>query len=188
MKSGIQSLVLAGLLASAGFASFAQTAARATPETARPPMASASGATRHGGTMGMHGHRDPAKMEAMAAKRQAELKAKLKITAEQEGAWTAFTTAMKPPARMDHQRPDRAEMDKLTTPERIDKMRAMHAQHMVERTAAMDKRAEATKAFYAALNADQKKIFDAEHARMAHHHGGHQGWGGKKQGDAPAAK
>ena len=27
--------------------------------------------------MGMHGHRDPAKMEAMVAKRQAELKAKL---------------------------------------------------------------------------------------------------------------
>jgi protein CpxP len=47
--------------------------------------------------MGMRGKMDPAKMEAMMTKRLADLKAKLKITGEQEAAWTSFTTAMKPP-------------------------------------------------------------------------------------------
>lgn len=174
MKSGITSLILAGLLASAGFATQAQTT---TPDAARAPAMAASGAKHHHGAMGSgkHGTMDRAKWEAKAAKRMAELKAKLQITADQEGAWTAFTTAMKPPARMDHQRPDRAELAKLTTPERIDKMRALRTQHMAERTAAMDKREEATKVFYAALNTDQKKTFDAEHARMGRHHGGHRG-------------
>ncbi len=173
MKSGISSLVLTGLLASVGFATFAQTA---TPEAARAPAVAASGAHHHGAMGGgKHGKMDPAKREARAAKHMAELKTKLKVTAEQEGAWTSFTTAMKPPARMDRQHPDRAEWAKLTTPERIDKMRALRTQHMAERTAAMDKREDATKAFYATLNADQKKIFDAEHARMGRHHGGHRG-------------
>lgn len=174
MKSGITSLILTGLLASAGFATLAQTTA---PEAARSPAMAASGAKQHHGAMGsgMRGKMDPAKREADAAKQMAELKAILQITADQEGAWTAFTTAMKPPARMDHQRPDRAELSKLTTPERIDKMRALRTQHMAERTAAMDKREEATRAFYAALNTDQKKLFDAEQARMDHHHGGHRG-------------
>jgi protein CpxP len=176
MKSGIPSLILTGLLASAGFATFAQTT---TPEAARSPAMAASGAKQHHGAMGsgMHGKMDPAKREADAAKRMAELKAKLQIAADQEGAWTTFTTAMKPPTHMDHQRPDRAELAKLTTPERIDKMRAMRTQHMAERTAGMEKREEATKALYAALNADQKKVFDAEHARMERHHGGHHGGG-----------
>lgn len=63
----------------------------------------------------------------------------------------------------------------LSTPERIDKMRALRSQHMTERTSAMDKRDEATKVFYAALNADQKKTFDTEHARIGRHHGPHRG-------------
>jgi hypothetical protein len=105
-------------------------------------------------------------MAQMHAKHLADLKAKLKITASQEAAWTTFTEAMKPPAGMMGKHPDRAEMDKLTTPERIDKMRAMHKEHMAEMEAAMDKRADATKTFYAALSTEQKKTFDAEHAKM----------------------
>jgi Spy/CpxP family protein refolding chaperone len=62
--------------------------------------------------------------------------------------------------------PDRAEMDKLTTPERLDKMRAMHKERMATMEAAMDKRADATKTFYAVLSPEQKKTFDAEHAKM----------------------
>jgi Spy/CpxP family protein refolding chaperone len=34
----------------------------------------------------------------------------------------------------------------------------------------MDRRAEATKAFYAQLTPEQKKTFDAETARMGHGH------------------
>jgi hypothetical protein len=44
----------------------------------------------------------------------------------------------------------------MTTPERLDRMQAMKAQ----RDAHMQQRAEATKAFYATLNAEQKLVFD----------------------------
>ncbi|APW41107.1 Spy/CpxP family protein refolding chaperone [Rhodoferax saidenbachensis] len=164
MKPVFKSLVLAGLMASAGFAAYAQTAPAAPAGT--PPARMQDG--------GRH-RMDPAKMEQMMAKRSAELKAKLKITTAQEGAWTAFTTAMKPPARDMQPRPDRAELAKLTTPERIDKMRALRAQHTNDMNAAMDKRDEATKTFYASLNAEQKKVFDDEHARMGERHGREQG-------------
>lgn len=154
MKSNLKSVVLAALLASAGFASWAQTTAPTTP------AAHEHGKMMHGGRM------DPAKMESMVAKHLSELKAKLKITAAQEGAWTAFTNALKPSGKPMAQHPDRAEMEKLSTPERIDKMKAMRAQHHADMNAEMDKRDEATKAFYATLSPEQKKVFDAEHARM----------------------
>jgi hypothetical protein len=153
MKKLIQSLVIAGVLATAGSAAFAQMD---------------GGMMGHGGMHPM----EPAKMEQMHAKHLADLKAKLKITATQEAAWTTFADAMKPPADMMGKRPDRAEMDKLTTPERIDKMRAMHKEHMSTMEAAMDKRGDATKALYAALSPEQQKAFDAEFAKMGPR-GGH---------------
>ncbi len=160
MKPVFKSLVVAGLLATAGLATYAQSA---DPQAA--PPAHAAG--------GMH-RMDPAKMEQMMAKRNAELKAKLKITAAQEDAWNTFTAAMKPPAHTKEDRPDRAELAKLTTPERIDKMHALRTQRMADMSAAMDKRDDAIKTFYGVLSPEQKKIFDAEHARMGgeHHHDG----------------
>ena len=173
MKSAITSLILTGVLASASFTTFAQTTSSEAP---RGPAAAASGTQhQHGARGGMHGKMDTAKRDAMFAKHMADLKAKLKLTADQEGAWTSFMTAMKREARMDHPRPDQAEMAKLPTPERIDQMRALRSQHMAERSAAMDKREEAIKGFYAALNADQKKTFDAQ--RDQSHGGGHHGMG-----------
>ncbi len=118
------------------------------------------------------------------AKRQAELKAKLKITPAQEGAWTTFTAAMKPPANMaggmgmQHDPKVKAEMDKLTTPERIDKMQAMRAERMKTMNTEMDKRGAATKAFYAVLSAEQKAVFDA----ITPHGGRHGGMGGERGG------
>jgi hypothetical protein len=113
---------------------------------------------------------DPAKMhermQQRMAERQAQLKQKLQLTPAQEGAWTAYVAAMQPPANM--QRVDRAEFAKLTTPERIDRMRALRTAHQAE----MDKRGEATKTFYTALTAEQKKVFDAESLRGRR--GGHQ--------------
>jgi Spy/CpxP family protein refolding chaperone len=165
--ASINSLVLAAVLATAGASVMAQTA----------PAAGTAAAGMPGERM--MGHRDPARMQAWMAKRQAALKAKLSITPAQEGAWTAFTAAMQPPAR--HARPtpeQRAEFASLTTPERIDKMRALRTQRMAEMNAAMDQRGEATKAFYAALNPEQQKTFDAEHAKFGqrggrgHHEGG----------------
>ncbi len=169
MKFALKSLnglLLAGLLATVG------ASAMAEGPTTTAPAASARQAGPHGGHH-MMGQHDPAKMQAWMAKRQAELKAKLKITPAQEGAWTAFTAAMQPPARMGD-RPgaeQRAEYAKLSTPERIDKMRAMRTQRMTDMNAAMDKRGDATKTFYAALSPEQQKTFDAEHLKMAERHG-----------------
>lgn len=111
--------------------------------------------------------------------RQAQLKAKLKLSPEQEAAWTQFAQATQPMAHGPNgaQRPNPADMAKLTTPERIDAMQAMKAQ----RDAHMTQRAEATKAFYASLSAEQKVVFDAETARegMGRHPGGDHGKGHK---------
>lgn len=129
------------------------------------------------------GRMDPAKMQARMEKHQAVLKAMLKLTPAQEGAWTTFTAALKPPIETMAKRPDPAEIAKLTTPERIDQMKALHAQRQGERNAVMDKRAEATKAFYAALAPDQQKVFDAATVRyMAR--AGHMG--GPRHGKGPA--
>jgi protein CpxP len=104
-----------------------------------------------------------------------ELKSKLNLQAAQEPAWNTFTQSMQHPARM--ARPDRATFEQITTPERLDQMQALKAQ----RDAHMQQRAEATKAFYATLNTDQKQVFDKETARMMKgsgmyamkHQGGH---------------
>ena len=180
----VNGLLLAGLLATAGAGAIAQTPA-APPSDAATTAASPP-ATMHGGQMGRH---DPAKMEAYLARRQADMKAKLRITPAQEGAWTAFTAAMQPPADKDA-RPasgQRAELDKLTTPQRIDKMREIRTQRMTAMTALMDKRGDAAKAFYAALSPEQQKVFDAEHTmrggRDGHGGGGHHGgMGGMEHG------
>ena len=109
-------------------------------------------------------HHDPAKMQAMMAKQQGELKVKLGITPAQDAAWSSYTTAMQPPAQ--RKRSDRhaqqAEFEKLPTPERIDKMRALRDERMAKMTTEIDKRGAATKSLYAALSAEQQKTFDAE--------------------------
>ena len=105
----------------------------------------------------------------------AELKTKLNLQAAQEPAWNSFTQSMQHPARM--ARPERASLEKMTMPERLDMMQAMKAQ----RDAHMQQRTEATKAFYVTLSADQKQVFDQETSRMMKgagmhamkHHGGH---------------
>jgi protein CpxP len=170
----VNTLVLAGIMAAASLAAVAQTATPGAPATATAPAQPGP----HAGHHGKHRH-DPAKMQERIAKHQAELKAKLAITPAQEGAWTAYTAAMKPPAR-DAQRPDRAamraEFEKLTTPQRIDKMNAQRAQRMTEMNAAMTKRGDATKTFYAALSADQQKVFDSQRMeRGGKGHGGRHG-------------
>ena len=158
MKSLHRHLLTAGLLAAVGMGAIAQTQ---TP----PAAPAAPGGAPH--TMqGDHGRHDPAHMEQhrarmqeRMAKRLGELKQKLQLTSALDGAWTTWTSAMKP---VQHQRPDRAEFQRLSTPERIDRMRTLRAQ----RNADMDKRMDATKTFYAALTPEQKKVFDAEGLRF----------------------
>lgn len=167
MNSLHKHLLAAGLVAALGTTAIAQTP---SSQAATDP------AVAHRG-MGMM---DPAKRQEMrqlrAERMLAAVKLKLQINSAQEGAWNSWATAMKPGAP--RQRLDRAEFERLTTPERIDRMRAQR----VVRIAEMDRLADATKTFYAALNADQQKVFDGESLHFMQrggkgmrgdHHGGH---------------
>jgi hypothetical protein len=173
MKTNLKISVVSGLLLAAGLA-YSQSPRGGGQCDMMGDM--------QGPGMGHHGMRpmDPAKMQAMMDKRHAALKAQLKITPAQEAAWTSFVDAHKVPADKLGRQAEMADMAKLTTPERIDKMKTLRAQHMGEMTAAMDKRAEAAKAFYAVLAPEQQKVFDA-HGMPGHGkdqgHGMHGGKG-----------
>lgn len=144
MKSIRTSLITATLIASLSGMAFAQNASD----------------VKHGGPRTEHKTQMHAKMGERHAKHMTELKGKLKLEAGQETAWGTFSQSMQPLSKpLD--RPDRATLEKLTTPERIDQMQA----HMAARDAEMKKHADATKTFYAVLNAEQKKVFDAQTAR-----------------------
>jgi periplasmic protein CpxP/Spy len=114
-----------------------------------------------------HGHRAErmekmhAKMGERHAQHLSDLKGKLKLEAGQEASWTIFEQSMQAPTKP-MPRPDPMGMEKMTTPERIEKMQARQAL----RDAEMKKHADATIAFYATLNTNQKKIFDSETARF----------------------
>ena len=146
MTSFFKPLLIAAMLAGAGLATGAH--------------AMGMGGQHGDGQRGQHQRMDPARMQQMMAQRQAELKAKLKITASQEAAWNAYVASMQPPAGMDPQARKKMheEMAALTTPQRIDRMNAMKA----GREAAMASRQEATKAFYAALTPEQQAVFDTQ--------------------------
>ena len=159
-------LLTAGLLAGLAASAFAQT-----PPAGTPGRGEGQQFAHRAGPMDparMQEHR--ARMEQRMAERMEFFKFKLKVTPAQEGAWNAWTSAIKPAANRP-QRPDRAEFERLSTPERIDRMRAMR----VSRQAEMDKKMDATKTFYAVLNADQKKVFDSESMQMLQRHGGGRG-------------
>lgn len=166
-------------------AATAVLAALALPVLAQQPPAAPStptaGATAHEGRHHAgerhHGHKDGGKHHGnraeYRAKHLAALKSDLKLTAAQEPAWTSFTTSMQPGERT--ARLDRKDMQQLTTPERIDRMRALRAQHAAE----ADRRGEVTKTFYAALTPEQQKTFDAKAHRGGHRMGGMKGSGGE---------
>ncbi len=178
MKSIFKPVLLAGLMATAGITAFSQAPVAAE----RGAMRGAGGQMHEGMRYDRMGNWDPAKMQAWMDKRNAALKAKLKLTPTQEGAWTTYTAAMKPPAGMMDKRADRAELDKLPTPERIDKMKALRTQHMTDMNTAMDQRGEATKAFYATLTPEQQKVFDSSAMRHRRADGRK---GGAQDGKAP---
>ncbi|HYF18623.1 MAG TPA: Spy/CpxP family protein refolding chaperone [Ramlibacter sp.] len=147
-------LITCALLAGLGAGAHAQTP---------PPASPGAGAPHAQGR-----HFDPARMAARVNQRLEDLKQKLQLSPGQESAWSSFANAMRP--NPNRQRPDREAIARMATPDRIDHMRALRN----ERIAEMDRRADATKAFYNQLTAEQKKTFDAETARRGHgkrHHG-----------------
>lgn len=108
---------------------------------------------------GHHGQKASGNWQENRAKHLSDLKEKLQLTPQQTAAWDAFAGAS---GKGMHQGMDKPAMqggfDKLTTPQRLDKMMAMSD----ARRAKMAERAQAVKAFYAQLTAEQKKVFDAE--------------------------
>lgn len=95
-------------------------------------------------------------------KRQAELKSKLHLAASQETAWNAFVQGMKIPAKPLAQPVNREALAKLSTPERMEKMNAVHEAHLVAMQTHIKQRTDATRTFYNQLSAEQQKVFDAE--------------------------
>lgn len=153
-------LVLAAGLAGLTATAMAQTpTAPAAPAVAEAPARDAK----------EHRH-DPAKRQAMREQRQDKFKQELQITAAQEPAWHAYTASMLPPAPK-ADRPDREALRKMTTPQRIERMRALQA----ERHTAMEQRAEAVLRLYGALTPEQQQRFDQRAGMgMGHGHGPHQ--------------
>lgn len=150
MKASIKSTLLVAALATSALTALAQPG---------PGPGAGPGAGPAGGP----GLNQPdadrrARMQERAkqhmTQRATALKARLKLSAEQEGAWTSYVAAMKPPAKPPL--PSRTEIAKLSTPERLDRMRELRKQHEAE----FDQRDAATRAFYGTLSAEQKKIFD----------------------------
>ena len=173
MKTNLKISLVAGLMLAAGLAySQAPMGGAQCDMTGPHGMMQGRGMGHHG-----MGKMDPAKMQAMMDKRHAALKAQLKLTPAQEAAWTEFLASHKAPAGMKGQPAAMPDMAKLTTPERLDKMKELRAQHMAEMTTAMDKRAESTKALYAVLTPEQQKVFDAQAMQGR---GAHKGMPGGK--------
>lgn len=155
MITSRQRFLAAALLASAAFAASAQTPPPAPmPQTG--PAASAAMEQRPG-----HGHdgKSVERFQERRAKHLDELKSQLKLDASQQAAWSNFVAATQPPAR--GPRPDRAEFEKLTMPQRLDRMQALQADH----AAMFARRNDATRALYVALKPEQQKMFDARTLR-----------------------
>lgn len=129
------------------------------------------GTPSHGMRPMMGGAQMEAHRDARHQKHLDELKVFLQLQASQEGAWQVFSDVMKPPMK----RPgghNPADMEKLNTPERIDKMMALKS----ERDTEISKRMNATKTFYATLTPTQQKVFDTHtHKFMSHGPMGHHG-------------
>ena len=119
------------------------------------------------------------KREHNPAEHAQRLRATLQLTSAQEPALQAFiaASAQHRGDRMER-RPQRQEMQKLTTPQRLDRMAAT----MAERQQRCAQHAAAVRQFYAQLTPAQQKAFDAMHQgrghkRMMKRHGGHGGQG-----------
>jgi hypothetical protein len=161
----LKTAALAGVLAAAiGGASLAQPA---------PPQGGPDGRQDGGHRMMMREHMDPAQMKQRRAERLRDV---LQLTPRQEPALQEFLASMQPPGGMrERMQGRRQEMAGLSTPERLDRMRAA----MGERQAKFEQHAAAVKRFYAQLTPSQQKAFDAMRP-MGGHRGGMGGMGGMR--------
>ncbi len=135
-------------LAAPAFAQTAAAPAAPAPMASQPPPTAPRRPARRRAP-----RHSPEERQQRMERHAAELKQKLQITPAQESAWTAFTTAMQPPADAQARHEAMRDLDKLTTPERIDRLRALRTQHAAE----ADRRDEAVKTFYAALTPPSRR-------------------------------
>lgn len=149
--------LIAGLLAGSGILAASSFAMTAGGPEGKPGCEARQGQKVH------------AKWEARRAAHLAELKQKLELRPGQEAAWNTFVSASQPGMHsMDgERRAMRVEFEKLSTPERLDRMLSMSE----ARNARLAARADAIKAFYAQLTPEQQGVFDAE--AMPGRHGDH---------------
>ena len=154
----------------------AAAAAAATAQTPMPASGEASAQASEQRANPREAERRAERRAERHAKRMADLKQHLQITSAQEGAWNQFVSAMQPPAHPPEPGADRHALERLTTPERLDRMQAMHA----ERQNRMAARNQAIKQFYSQLSAEQQKVFDQQTARgHGPEHGPNKACGGK---------
>ena len=161
-----RSTVLVALLAATGAIGIAQTAAApqvAPTAPAAPTAAAASPAPSQAAGLASRANRH-ARMAEHHQQRLDQLKSRLQLTPEQEPAWRAYLARTGPGSyaarsadRADKaERPWRSDLASLSTPERIEQMKAWQA----ERDAARQQRMDATLSFYRALDPKQQQVFD----------------------------
>lgn len=121
-------------------------------------------AARCGPMGGEHARHLMERMGQRQEKHQAALKAALKLTPEQESAWTRYAEATRftPPARP---AADRQAWIQMTTLQRLDQMEKLQTEH----NARMTQRIEATRQFYAVLTPEQQQAFDHQFQRHERH-------------------
>jgi hypothetical protein len=150
------------------FAALTAAVCVSTASFAQPPAAGAAPPV----SAAAHEHWAEHRRERAEAHAQA-LRAILNLRPDQEAAFRAFQAAMNPPGRPEdmHKHHDQDGRRRLATPERLDRMAA----RMAERQAEFQRRAAAIKTFYAALNPEQQRAFDALPGLI--------GSGGRRHGD-----
>lgn len=160
MKPTLKLSLIASLLVATSFAYSGQRGGQWND--CDPMMGPGNSTLGYGMRNDRMGKMDPARMQARMDQRHTAMKTLLKITPAQEAAWTQFIDSARPGAATMAQRPDPAEMAKLTTPDRIDKMKSLRSERMADMSAAMDKHFDATKALYSVLTPEQQKVFDTQ--------------------------
>lgn len=123
------------------------------------------GTFAHAQDAGPDGRPDPAErqasLEAHQQRRLQDLRTVLHIRPAQEAALATFADVSRPPEDF-----DKEIAASMTTSQRLDEMARMEAAH----AAAAQRRADALRALYAALDPDQRQVFDAL-ARLRGPHG-----------------
>ena len=112
----------------------------------------------------MHGAESSCHYPSMrqVGKHLAKLKVHLHLTSSQLPAWDAFSKTMGTPPDMKWGMHDAMSMHQLSTPERLEKMTALHDAFIEEMQSQMKQRRETVRNFYNQLSVEQQQLFDEQ--------------------------